>query len=519
MSKSIVAHPADALDGAGLPIQPRVAVAVEHLEIGQRILADQHDVGLLAGHDGSGLVAEAQQFRAVQRGCLDDLERIEPGFLQQFEFADEPEARDAVDEPGVRSRGDPATGVLVVVHEAHPALEVVAPGDFVGGGPVEMIGAVQSRIRLEEPVQGRPGIGLVPLGIARGSQVAVGLVDRERRHERQVERDQFVPHRHPALRVRGRCLAPEPPGLGEAGLLVGMVVVGRIVLDGLPLEQCLGQPVPVLQAVEPQSRAGERVDLIDAGLVVVAGGADAEAGRLLDHRPCRLEGGAPQLHAIGATIEDQPHPAPRLGVIRNARAREHGIHPQARRGDLALVAALLVAERPGEAHGGADLADRGDPVAEPQLEHILRRGDRSGEALHRRAEVRVRIDEAGQRIHAGAVDHLRVPGRRLPVGRRDRLDPVAGDRDPHRAPRRAAAAIDQHDVVDHEAREGALAFAAGRRRTRQLDAERLGLFPGFLAGFGRLGDAVTQTATAETDDERGPAGQHPPRLPSPSTLY
>ena len=126
---------ADALDLAGLVVQPHRARAVEHLEVLQRVLIDEHHVREQAAADDAELERLALRFvqrqRAVHRRRLNHFQRVEAGFLQHLELEDVAEAVGLVDEAGVGSGRDAAAHLLVVVHELEPDLVEVAPLDLV----------------------------------------------------------------------------------------------------------------------------------------------------------------------------------------------------------------------------------------------------------------------------------------------------------------------------------------------------------------------------------------------------
>ena len=76
---------------------------VEHLEILERVLIDEHHVGEQAGTDDAEVNGLAFRFvqrqRAVQRRRAHDLERMESCFLQHFQLEDVAEPVGLVDEP------------------------------------------------------------------------------------------------------------------------------------------------------------------------------------------------------------------------------------------------------------------------------------------------------------------------------------------------------------------------------------------------------------------------------------
>src|ERR1700686_1732975 len=66
---------------------------------------------------------------------------MESCFSQKLELAYVAEPIEAVDVAGIFASGHTAAVVLVVIDEFHQALVIVAPRDFVLGGPVVPIGA------------------------------------------------------------------------------------------------------------------------------------------------------------------------------------------------------------------------------------------------------------------------------------------------------------------------------------------------------------------------------------------
>ena len=179
---------------SGLPVLSfsfRRTGAVEHLEVLQRVLVDDDHVGEHAGADDAELrrlaLRLAQRQRAVHRRRLDDLERMEAGFLQHLQLVDVAEAVGLVDEAGVGAGRDAAAHLLVVVHQLEPHLVEVAPRDFVFGRPVVPVRAVVRAARRVEVHQRRQRVLVVPLGVAERHHVAAGRVDGERRIEHGAE--------------------------------------------------------------------------------------------------------------------------------------------------------------------------------------------------------------------------------------------------------------------------------------------------------------------------------------------
>src|SRR5690606_25667931 len=158
------------------------------------------------------------------------------------------EAVELVDEAAVAARADAPAPVLVLVQETHPETEVLLPLDLVLRRPVEPVGAVRLAARLVELPERRNGVALMPVGVAGAHDVAVGLVDRERRIEHEAELEQLLHHRVPTV-AAGLCgLLPQASRAREAMVLGVVVVIGGIVLDRAIIEARLRQTVPVREA-------------------------------------------------------------------------------------------------------------------------------------------------------------------------------------------------------------------------------------------------------------------------------
>ena len=139
--------------------------------------------GRTSPNGGSSPARRVDLARAVDRRGLDHLERREARLLQHLQLLDVGEAPGLVDIAGVRADRDPPAHILVIVHQPHERPVEAPPGDLVGGRPVPEIGAVIDPARLEEALQRRQGVALVPVGVARPHHVAPGRIDVEGRVE------------------------------------------------------------------------------------------------------------------------------------------------------------------------------------------------------------------------------------------------------------------------------------------------------------------------------------------------
>ena len=103
--------------------------------------------------------------------------------------------------PESRAGADPPAAVLVLVDERHPEPVILLPLDLVLGRPAIPVGAVAAALRLEILPHRLPGVFLVPIGLPRPHQVAVGVVDREGRHEGEAELEERLQHLVPLRRA------------------------------------------------------------------------------------------------------------------------------------------------------------------------------------------------------------------------------------------------------------------------------------------------------------------------------
>ena len=457
-----VLHAADALGLAGAVVQAQRARAVEHLEVLERVLVGDHEIGEQPGTDDAHVDRQSarlvEALGAVQRRGADHLERVEAGLLEQLELLDVAEAVELVDVARVRAGGDAPALVLEVVHERHPDAVEVAPVDLVLGRPVEPVRAVRVPARLEELHQRRKRIRGMPVGIARPHQVAARGVDRHRRIEEDPARDELVDEVVPRLAAARVDLVPELGDLGEAVRLVVVVVVGRVGLHGVLGEERVEEAVEVLRPMQAEAGRVAHVHARQAGLREVGRRAQLELAGAADERLHDLGVFGEELQAVCALAGGPGHPLARL-LRRGDRAAQpavavarSGVDDDPRRGDLVARAAPALAHRPVERAGG-DAADGGDAMGQPELVDVFGVG-----RLAAPTGVDVAVDEARHHVEAGAVDFPRRPARPR-VGpdrdsgiadRPDLDDAVAGDHDVHGPLRRGAGAVDDGDAAQDE---------------------------------------------------------------------
>ena len=182
-------------------------------------------------------------------------------------------------------------------------------------------------------VIGEPRLGL------RALQVAARLVDVHRRHPRNVRLHHSIQHFQQPL---GIGLAPKPSGITESVRLVVVVVGRREVLH--PVFDCgVGDAIPVLDAGRSELDVVPRGRLFHAN---VMGYAKAELVRLVLHRRHDVAVGAGELDSVRAHLLEFPNASPSLvSVAGKGIGVEACVDEDARRGHLALVAALAKSER------------------------------------------------------------------------------------------------------------------------------------------------------------------------------
>src|SRR4030095_3464709 len=119
---------------------------------------------------------------------------MEAGLAQQLQLLDRAETVQLIDEAGIRADRDSAAAILVIVHERHPQLVVLAPRGFVFTAPVEEEAAMVVAIRRVEIPQLRQRVLVVPIRTPRAHQLARGEINRERTIDREVQRDELLYH-------------------------------------------------------------------------------------------------------------------------------------------------------------------------------------------------------------------------------------------------------------------------------------------------------------------------------------
>src|ERR1035437_4213103 len=426
------------------------AARVQHLDVLERVAVHDDEVGGPADPHVAELVFLAEYLRVVAGAVLDDLERIEAGFLVEFHLADEAEAVHLVDETRVVAAADGAALAFEVAERGHPYMVVLLPVRFVGAAPADEVRSVVCGIGLEVVLERGMEVVLEPgLGL-RALEVTARFIDVERRHPGDVGAHHRGEH---GVEQLGVGLAPEPARPAEAVGLVEVVVFARKVLAAVG-NGGVGNAVPVLDAGGAELDVVPRVGLFDADVVR---DAQPDLVRLVFHGLHDVALDAEDLDAVGAELLERLHAGAGLGGRMDGDAAiEHRVREDARRDDLATP--RLVAEFDDAGVGfGADLADGGDAAGEPELEVVVVAAERLAGAVA--LEVRVRVDETGEDELAGRVD-LDVTGgspgvtpvHRDRIERHDIRDRVPDDDDVERAAGRRAVAVDDGGVADHEPR-------------------------------------------------------------------
>ena len=174
------------------------------------------------------------------------------------------------------------------------------------------------------------------------------------------------------------------------------------------------------------------------------GHLETELGRLVDDRLHDVAVHAEELDAVGALLLDGPDGLAPL--LRRPPAGDHvDIDPG--RDDRALLALAPLGQ--GLLGIGADVPHRRDAAGQIDLVLVF---ERLGDAGPLVVEMDMAVDEAGQEVHPGAVEDVRLAlvSVGAAVGAADGGDPVALDDDVHRTAHRRALAVDDQDVADDQ---------------------------------------------------------------------
>ena len=459
---------------AGFVVQPHEAGAIEDLEVGDRVLGHDDEVGQHPGADHAEVRRLAggtgQGFRRVHRRASNHLERVEAGFLEEFHFLNGREAIGVVDEAGIRTHRHPPAHVLVVVQQLEPDPVEIPPGHFVPGGPVVEVGPVIDPVRGVEIPERRQGVGLVPIGIPASHEVAARQIRRHRRIEGHVVGLEGIEQGPPFLAFR-LDQTPLPGHLAEAPLLIGVVVALGVGLDGGVLVHRLEQAVEVGDGTESQFGGIGGVDLIDPGLSQVSDGAKPVLGRLIGDRAEDVGPIRGQFEAIDTAAFGVPNKGP--GFVAGLEGRRKipdafgdfiDPHPGCR--DFVLGAPGFLAQLPGvgpEGHAPA----AGDAMGHPEFVGVL--GLRGFGAV---LDVEMEVDETRQHVHGADVDFLGgALGPFLGVDRDVRKadvddlgNPVVFDHDVDGATHRTTGAINEVGAPENQFWPRPFTLGARRRR-------------------------------------------------------
>ena len=183
-------------------------------------------------------------------------------------------------------------------------------------------------------------------------------------------------------------LFPKAPGLAKAMSLILVVVIDRIVLNPLRLEQRLRKPVPVLHRRQPGPCRVEDVHSRHVELRVVGGCPQPLLLSLVEHRPRNLRWCTEELDAVRTLLFDPTHPlAGKLGGRKRlfGSVSENDVRQHSRRSDLVVVAAVAMGHEPVNIMV-ADIRDRRDAMGHPQLVDVV-----CGHTLPRVVDVLVSV--------------------------------------------------------------------------------------------------------------------------------
>jgi len=174
-----------------------MAMAVQYFEVRQWVFRYDDHIGFFARDQTAKIFIQAKCHGTVQRRGLNDFQRVKAGFAQQFQFLNEREAINFVDVTGIRTGGDTAAMIFVVIEELHPEPVVFAPGNFLFGGPVKPERAMRIAVGFKKLSEHRHGVFRVPGRVALRFGIAGRFIDGQRRVDGEIETDQFIAHRVP----------------------------------------------------------------------------------------------------------------------------------------------------------------------------------------------------------------------------------------------------------------------------------------------------------------------------------
>ena len=231
---------------------------------------------------------------------------METGFPKQLELADVREAKELVDESGIRARGHDTAAVLVVVEEPHPPNVEVPPGNFLLGAPVKPIRAMRIPAGLVEIHHAGQRVLVVPFGLASPHHVTARLVDGHGGIDAETKFEELIQQCVPLLAAGLVDLVPQTRDVTEAILLVVVVVVERPVLDAVFVQHRFEEPVVVGHHVETDAGGVDGTHAADAHLAQVGHSAQTVLVSLIDQGFHDLRVVRTELQAIDLLTVDLP---------------------------------------------------------------------------------------------------------------------------------------------------------------------------------------------------------------------
>src|SRR5688572_18325850 len=103
----------------------------------------------MTGADPADLLLSSQPLCGIPRRVLKAFQRMETGFLMQFEFSNQTTAIHVINVTGVFTCGNHASPLFEFAEGRHPDPVIFFPERLIGGAPLQKIGSMMCRIGLE----------------------------------------------------------------------------------------------------------------------------------------------------------------------------------------------------------------------------------------------------------------------------------------------------------------------------------------------------------------------------------
>src|ERR1017187_5037736 len=110
---------------------------IEHLQVLQRIAVHHQQIGQVTCPHATNVRFLTENFRVVGGGVLNNDERLESGFLVQFQLANQTETVHLINEAGIIAAADQAAALLEFQQGSHFDSVILLPESFISGCPTD----------------------------------------------------------------------------------------------------------------------------------------------------------------------------------------------------------------------------------------------------------------------------------------------------------------------------------------------------------------------------------------------